>query len=304
MHRILKITALLFLVTLSALAQDDDNAVDADGNPVSNIKSKGLHAGLYIGTYFANKYTASLYDGYGIDFDGNKNSFENSFIYNKIVLEYGGGYGQADYVAAALNVQHGEWSFSESDMPINMKYAPAFLLGLQGRYSVDKNNAILFNLNASQLNITGNFTITTTPPTNSTQINKAIKTCAIKGVEKRLMFQLGYQRLFGDDEKINFLAEGGMHVTLAKYDKNLILINDLLIDLTTSFYQPGYPSYAVRKPIGFGFGAFAGAGVNINMNSRFRVQLVYNPSYEGINIGPNPKLKLQHAVGLRFYYNL
>jgi hypothetical protein len=300
MYRIIKISLLLSLFANPSFAQDSDENENS-GTP---LKAKGLNLGLLLGTYFANKYTATLYDGYGFDIDGKRNSFENSFMYQKIILEYGGGYGQPDLVAEALGVQHGEWTFGESDMPVNMKYAPAFLLGLEGRYSVDKNNAILLNVNASKLNITGNFTIVTQPPSSSTQVNKAIKTCAIKGVEQRLFFQLGYQRLFGESEKVNLLAEGGLHVTLAKFDKNEILIGDnLLIDLTSYYYQPGFPAYAVKKPIGFGFGAFAGLGVNVNMNAMCKLQLVYNPSYEGINIGPDPKLKMQHGIGLRIFYN-
>jgi hypothetical protein len=90
---------------------------------------------------------------------------------------------------------------------------------------------------------------------------------------------------------------------MAKFDQNVILINDLLIDLTTYYYQPGYSAYFVKKPIGVGYGAFAGLGVNFNMSEKARIQFLYNPSYEGINIGPDPKLKLQHAVGLRMYYH-
>jgi hypothetical protein len=298
MNKFLSIIILFLLLSIQLKAQDENTETNTD-----QVQSKGLHVGLYVGSYFANKYTASLYDGYGFDADGNRNSFENSFMYNKIVLEYGGGYpGQVDLIAQSLGVQHGEWSFSESDMPINMKYQPAFLLGLQGRYSVDIKNAILLNINASQLNITGNFTIVTTPQTNFTQVDRNIHTFAIKGVEQRLMFQLGYQRLFGKNEKVNFLAEGGLNITMAKFDKNQILINQLLIDLTNYYYQPGYSAYYVRKPIGIGYGAFAGVGVNFNVNEKARIQFVYNLSYEGINIGDNPKLKLQHAVGLRMYY--
>jgi hypothetical protein len=297
MRRIL-ITGLLILSCCShALSQESE---EETGTP---LKTKGLNLGLYIGSYFANKHTANLYDGYGFDVDGNRNSFENSFMYQKIIMEYGGGYGQPDQIALALGVQHGEWTFDESDMPVNMKYAPAFLIGLNGRYSVDAKNAILLNINASKLNITGNFTITTLPPTNSTQLNKAIKTCAIKGTEQRLFFQIGYQRLFGDNEKVNFLMEGGMHVTLAKFDKNEILVGDLLIDLTSYFSQPGYTAYAVKKPVGVGFGAFAGMGINMNINELCKVQLLYNPTYEGINLGPDPKYTFQHALGIRIFYN-
>lgn len=303
MYRILKITTLLVLAGLSGFAQEN-TTFDGDGNPIDNANRKGFNIGLHIGCLFANKYTATLYDGYGFDPNGQRNNFENSFMYNKIVLEYGGGYGQPDQIADALGVQHGEWSFNESDMPVNMRYSPAFLFGLQFRYSVDKRNAILLNVNGTQLNITGNFTITTNPPTNSTQINDAIKTCNINGVEKRVMFQLGYQRLLGESEKINFLVEGGLNVTMAKFDKNQITVGDLVIDLASYYYQPGYSSYTIRKPVGVGFGAFAGMGVNLNMANNFKIQLVYNPSYEGVNIGPEPRLKFQHAIGLRIYYSL
>ncbi|MCE3279571.1 MAG: hypothetical protein K0S44_1762 [Bacteroidetes bacterium] len=300
MHKIFKVTLLLLLLIKPAFSQEETDSETAH----APLKTKGLNLGLYIGSYFANKYTAKLYDGYGFNMNGERNNFENSFMYQKIVMEYGGGYGQVDLVAQALGVQHGEWTFNESDMPVNMRYAPAFLIGLNGRYSVDAKNAILLNLNVAKLNVTGNFTIVTLPPTNSTQINTAIKTCAIKGTEQRLFLQLGYQRLLGESEKVNFILEGGLHMTLAKFDKNEILIGDgLLIDLTSYYYQPGYPAYQVRKPVGVGFGAFAGMGVNFNVNELCRIQLLYNPTYEGVNIGPDPKFKFQHALGIRIFYN-
>ncbi len=303
MNKILKISSLLFVLSTSAMAQAD--STDADGNPVYTGKQRGFHIGMIVGAYFANQSTANLYDGYGFDFDGNRNSFENSYMYNKIVMEYGGGYGQPDKIADQLGVQHGEWTFNESDMPANMRYQPAFLFGLQCRYSVDPKNAILLNVNAVQLTSNGNFTITTTPPTGSTQVNQAIKTFAIKGMEQRLIFQLGYQRILGDiTKKANFFIEGGMNVTMSKFYKNQIQINGLIIDLTTYYYYPGYNAYYVRKPIGTGFGAFGGLGINLNANAKFRVQFVYNPSYEGIKLTNNAHLKLQNAVGLRFYYNL
>lgn len=264
---------------------------------------KGFQIGLYVGAYFANQYTASLYDGYGFDIDGHRNSFENSFMYNKIVLEYGGGYGQIDYIANELNVAPGDWSFNESDMPVNIRYNPAFATALQARYSVDERNAILLNVNGSKINVSGNFTITTNTASQPNQVVGNIRTFSIRGTEQRLIFQMGYQRLLGESDKINFLVEGGLNITLTKFDKNEILINNLLIDLTQSFQLAGYPNYIIRKPIGTGYGFFAGLGVNFSLNEQFRVQLVYNPTYERINIGENRKLKLQNSVGLRMYYN-
>jgi hypothetical protein len=294
MYRILLIIFLLKSSCIIAQEEEDTTV----------ITGKKFNFGLYVGSYFANKNTASLYDGYGVDFDGNKNSFYNSFLYNKIVIEYSGINGQPDLIAKALNVNSGDWFFSESDMPVNMHYTPAFLIGLQGRYSMDNINAILLNLNATRLTIAGNFTITTSPLANTNQYAKNIHTFAIKGVEQRLMFQLGYQRLFGENEKLKFLAEGGLNVTLAKFDKNEVLINGLLIDLTSYYNNSLYNAYVIKRPIGVGFGAFAGLGLNLKISEIWQIQLLYNPSYEGVNIISNSSLKMQHAVGLRAYYIL
>jgi hypothetical protein len=309
MRKILKIIMMLLLTMtlVNGFAQettDDDNS-----STVAN--KKGFHVGMFIGSYFANQYTASNYDGYGFDFDGNRNSFENSFMYTKIWRQYGGydNSTQLDQIATALsstgqNVDYHTWSFDESNMPVNMRYAPAFLLGLQTRYTADKKNAILLNLNAAKLTINGNFTIILPQQATSTQVNNRIQTFAIKGGEQRLLFQLGYQHLFGDSETFNFLLEGGLNVTLAKFDKEVIQINNLTIDLLSNYFQPGFPATIVKRPIGWGFGAFGGLGFNLNMNPKCTVQLVYDPSYESIHIEPNPRLKLQNAIGIRAYYNL
>lgn len=274
-----------------------------DESETTIYNSKGFNIGLNIGAYFPNKYTASLYDGYGFDIDGKRNSFENSFMYNKIIMEYGGGYGQTDYIAQALGVAHGEWTFNESDMPANMRYNPAFLIGLLGRYSVDKRNAIIINLHGSKINVSGNFTITTTTSTSINQIPRNIQTFAIRGAEQRLLIQFGFQHLFGENEKFNFFAEGGLNITVAKFDKNEILINDLFIDLAQSYNVAGNPAYVIRRPIGTGYGAFAGLGLNIGISEEFRIQLLYSPTLENVNIVEDAKLKLQHAASLRAYYN-
>src|SRR5688572_7321666 len=122
---------LSLLVSTLCRAQDDP---EFEGMPVNR---KGFHTGLYIGSYFADNHTAHMYDGYGFDAEGGKNNFEGSFMYQKIILQYGGGYGQTDYIAEALGVNPEDWTFDESDMPTNMRYKTSFLIGFHNRYSVD-----------------------------------------------------------------------------------------------------------------------------------------------------------------------
>ena len=228
----------------------------------------------------------------------------NSFMYNKIVLENGGGYGYTDYIAQALGVAPGEWAFTESDIPTNMHYNVATMVGLNIRYSVDKKNSILMNVNGSKIIANGNFTMTTTNNTAPIgTIPRNIQTFGIRGVEQRLLFQFGYQHLFGDDPKIQLLLEGGLNVTFAKFDKNEILINYLRIDLTSSYDVAGTNVYMIRKPRGTGYGAFAGLGGNISIDKRWRIQILYIPTLENVNMGEETKLKLQHGIGLRAYGN-
>ncbi|HLC83227.1 MAG TPA: hypothetical protein VJI69_05315, partial [Bacteroidia bacterium] len=171
------------------------------------------------------------------------------------------------------------------------------------RYSVDNKNAISINLNVAKLSLSGNFTITTRPPTGSSQINNSIQTFGIKGGEQRLMIQVGYNRIIGNNEKANFFVEGGLNMTYAQFDKNEILINNLHIDLVAFYDYQGIQSPQTRLPRGMGLGAYAGGGINLTMGEKFTVQLMYSPSYEGIKIGNNPQLKWQHSIGLRAYYN-
>jgi hypothetical protein len=295
---------LLLSLGINVSAQDNDEADDEE-KPKVQKKSKIL-TGLYVGSYFANKYTASAYNGYGFDYEGKRNSFLSSLMYQKIKNEYGGGYGQVDYIAIALGVDQGQWEFNESDMPVNMRYTPAIMVGFNFKIPVRKKSAIIFNINGTKLGIEGNFTMTALRPAGTNPAsNSNIKVFPIRGGEQRLLFQLGFQQIFGSDEKINFFAELGFNGTLAKFDYNTIYINNLTIDLTYYVNQSLYPAPGpTRKPVGFGIGAFGGIGANIDINPKFLLQLLYSPSHEKINIGVAQSLKIQHSAGFRVYYKI
>ncbi|MEO6304713.1 MAG: hypothetical protein ABIP51_16245 [Bacteroidia bacterium] len=305
MNTFKKISFLTFIFllgsNLNVLAQDTD-----DEMPEKPQKQKKTLVGMYVGAYFGNKYSASTYNGYGFDYEGNRNNFTNSLMNQKINNQYAGKYGQQDQIAAALGVDPGNWTFNESDMPQNMHYTPSIMVGFNFRHSVNKSAAILFNINGSKLNLEGNFTMTILKPQNpNPALNNNIQSFGIKGREQRLLFQLGFQKLLGDDDKLNFFVEAGFIGTLAKIDRSLIMINNLTINLMDYYNQTLYPAPGpTRTQIGFGVGAFAGLGLNVDINPKFLVQLLYSPSFEKINIGTSPTLKLQNAIGFRAYYKI
>lgn len=282
-----------------SIAQDEDEEQKI-------IEKPKFLTGFFVGAYFANRYTASAYNGYGFALDGTQNDFVHSLMYQKIKNEYGGGYGLHDQVADALGVDQGQWEFNESDMPINMHYTPAVFLGLHFKLPVTKKSAFVFNLNAAKLNVEGNFTMSLLRPQNpNPAMNSNVKVFAIRGSEQRLLFQLGFQQVFGKSEQVNLFGELGLNGTLAKYNSNTIYINTLQIELTNYWNQALYPAPGpARKPVGFGLGAYASLGVNMELNQKFTMQIVYSLSHEKVSIGNAPTLKLQHALGLRFYYKI
>jgi hypothetical protein len=271
-------------------------------------KEKKISTALYLGSCFANKHTAAFYDGYGYDEMGAKNNFINaldlrksSFMYQKIVLEYGGLNGQTDQIAMALGVNPGEWSFNETDMPLKMKYNPALEVGLQLNYAVTKKNLLLLNINTSQLTASGVFSmVITSPPIGNQQPGyQNIQTFAITGKEQRLVFQAGYRRILGDDAVFNFFIEGGPLLNITKYLGNEISINNLRIDLSSYYNQSYYPTYRAKYLRGIGLGVFAGSGLTITANQNWKIQLLYSPSYEKIAVGPEPTFTFQHRIGVR-----
>jgi hypothetical protein len=265
-----------------------------------------------VGAFWANRHTAYIYDGYGFDENGQRNTFSNSILYNQIVNVYGGANGGNDYIAQLLNVNHGDWYFTEQDMPINLRYTTTYLVGLNARYQIHKKAGIMLNINASKLIVNGKFTISSTTRNNGFQSQAKINEFTITGAEQRLMFQLGYQRILGDNEKLNLMVEGGLNIIFSKAQKNQAFLNSELnegannftIDLMTVYNQPPYSFYSVKYLIGAGIGAVGGIGFHLTFNPRYTVQLLYSPSYDRVGLGYNPSFRLQHGVGLRVYFNM
>ena len=312
-HKLRSIVLLVLLMsTIKTFAQYESE--DDPNDPANFKRHKGFYVGVFLGGYVPNKYTAASYNGYGFDLDGNKNSFVDSWMYQKIHIQYGGEgtlSTQPDQIAVALGVDPGatspkEWSFDQSDMPDHMKYAAGFLLGINGYYAINKKNGVLLNINFVKLNVTGSFTMGRRKKNSSSTATDSVLTFGIVGSEQRILFQLGYQLMLTNSQKTNFFVEAGVNVNSTHFLKNDIEINNLAINLVDNSNQIQYPTntYYIRRPNKMGLGVFAGFGVDLVVGKRYTAQIVYDAAYDKINIGPDPKLKLQHAVGVRLYYRL
>lgn len=313
LHYFMKLfSKFLFLLLLfvqgfcfTSISQEEGDETEKSGKLKAG---KGFHVGITVGGFFANNAGAQIYDGYGFDGNGGKNDWTNSYMNQKINMQYGGR-GQItlpDQIAQALSVNgqtfnHDGWSFEEINMPLQMRYNTSILIGIACRYFVDKKNTLIFNVNATKLKASGAFTIKNNYPIFP---GDEFKTFGIIGGEQRLMFQLGYQRILGNNEKANLFVEAGLNMTMAKFDKNQIMINNLTIDLFTNYNFIGNQTIPYQKPVTVNLGAFAGLGLNITMSTKTTLQLLYTPVYERLTLGYDTGLHLQHSVALRAYYNL
>lgn len=304
--------SLLFIASFNSVAQEDETDISDTSATKYVYTTKGFHAGLYVGAFWANQNTAYIYDGYGFDENGQRNTFANSILYNQIVNVYGGANGGVDYIAQLLNINHGDWYFNQQNMPINLRYTTTYMVGLNTRYQINKKANITLNINGSKLLVNGKFTISSATKTNGIQNQGKVKEFTIVGAEQRLMFQLGYQRIIGKNEKLKFMVEGGLNFILSKAQKNQAILssdqnggaNNFTIDLMNVYNQVPYIFYSKKYFIGAGIGAVAGLGLHLTINPKYTIQLLYNPSYDRVSLGYNPEFKLQHGVGLRIYYNL
>jgi hypothetical protein len=287
------------LFSFNASAQDEVNEED---NGTGSLKgAEGFHIGFYIGGYFPNKNSTAVYNGYGYDANGNRNDFTNSYMFQKLEQErtY-----EPERIKSELGViNDDDWQFTEEDMPTNFKYNTAFLFGIALHYGLNKKQAVIANLNFAKLTAIGNFTIETRNSTNQQLQDWTNNQFAIIGKEQRMMIQLGYSQILGNNDKFNFFVEGGLCMNNSKFEKNFIQVNNLELDLTSFNYTTGSTFIYTENYTGWGFGGFAGLGFNISVNPKYTIQLLYSPSYETINLGPEPSAALQQAAGMRAYYN-
>src|SRR6185295_5190054 len=141
------------------------------------------------------------------DANGNRNAPDQTYMYKKIIVEndYNSSNGN-DRITIALGLNSRDyWKFdSVADMPTNLKYNTAFLLGLALHYGIDKKQAIIANLNFAKLTAIGNFNIQTRNTSNQITSDWINNPFAIVGKEQRFMIQLGYSRILGNNEKYNF----------------------------------------------------------------------------------------------------
>lgn len=267
----LSITVLLLFIAGSANAQrfkskltqakqainfyeDDDDVEDDDG------EIRGFSFGLNLGSYFANKATGNFYNGSGtvsgyIDEAQQIRSYSiderigpsSVFIndYNQILSHYGAS----------------SYFLPWDAYPLDMRYNPAFVIGLQLKYNFNRYSAIIANMNVSRLKAVSQFTMQfqgTTMPTNA---QSDIRLFPITGSEQRFNITLGYRQgwMMGDYSNLYVQLGGSMLGT--QFQKNQVFVAERSYDLFIGAYNPNQQLVNAQPRTDIGFGAYGSLGV-------------------------------------------
>lgn len=238
----------------------DEEDEDYPGPEVS-----GFSFGLNLGSYFGSSTTANFYNGSGAYGAFVQNSGVRSLTIAErldasVFLQ------DMQYINTYYNSSAVEVPFDSS--PINMRYNPTLLVGLQMKYNLNRNAAFVFNLDAIRLKAVDRYSLRFIGTPAQVNSQQDVRLFQITGTEQRLIMNLGYRQGFEIGVLSNFYLQFGGTFLGTKVIDNEIAI----ADRTLSLYQ--YTSnintqVAFQAPTGVGFGYYISPGWEIFMNEKY-----------------------------------
>jgi hypothetical protein len=277
MKSLFKFALLCFLsiaATAPAFAQDDEEEEED-----SDKEYRGLSIGINLGGYFANKKTAEFYNGtcavglldrpddircYTIDERLDPSLFLQT--YQQITNEFN---------ATGFEVPYDSY-------PLNMRYSPAFNIGLQLKYNTSKYSAFLFNFNTMKLKSVDVFTLRFVGTSVQPNAQQDIRTFEISGSEQRFEANLGYRQGWEVNQMTNFFFQFGGCMLGTKVDKNQLRIGKNTYDLFVGAANPAQLTTLQNNPTGVGFGGYWSAGFEFFIKERYTFDISYGMSRDKV----------------------
>jgi hypothetical protein len=233
----------------------------AQTNPYGKVRGDTLYStgwsfGLNLGAFWANKYQAGFYNGQSGNMDSINLVFGNHYYLQDIKRE--------------LND-----TFRLMELPTDMRYQPAMLIGFMGKYNMSHNLGIFIQFNYHSLRAKDVFTLALGPQVGYATWDSLLF-CPIWGKEERMHIDLGISKDFVIDNGIHFFVEGGMNINYAKVKEHKIAIRSLEYSLINVYGNQAYipntqlQEYTVHMG-GWGMGGFLNAGFRLIFNNQISI---------------------------------
>ncbi len=276
----------LFLLLINSFilfAQSDDNEKDYDDPMAFGHWDLGLNFGMH----WANKYHAGFYDG----------SPENV---NTINFIFDNPYHRQD-IMRALNVAD---TFYLAELPQNMRYNPAFQIGIYFRKTFDNYTGLSLQFDYTKLTAADAFTLEIDPQPN---IGKEpdIRIYQIWGVEERINIDILYSKFFKLENPMFIpFFESGININSTIVKENKIKIENLQYSLINNYIQGGYVpgvqpnTYHVQQG-GIGWGVSAAVGLKLVFNESVSIDPGFRVYYQKVNLEGYEEFKPSYSIFIR-----
>lgn len=227
---------------------------------------QGLSIGINLGSYFGSKKTANMYNGTCIFGDlGRPDDIRCYDLWERLdaslfVLDY-------QRITNEFSATGVEVPFDSA--PQNMRYSPAFSVGMQLKYNWGKYHALVLNLNAMRLRTVDVFTLRFIGTGAQQNAQQDIRTFDIIGQEQRFEVNLGYRAGFMINEMSNFYMQFGGSMLGTQFERNQIRVGNNTFDLILGAQNPNQIMTLDNAPTGIGFGGYISSGVEFFIKDKY-----------------------------------
>lgn len=235
------------------LLYDEDEEFDEDS-------IRGFGFGLNLGSYFASKATGNFYNGTspvsGFIDEGQQirsYSIEERIGPSSMFIQ--------DYQYILSHYNASGFSFPRDAYPLDMRYNPSFMVGLQIKYNFNRYSAIITNINATRLKAVSQFTMQfqgTPMPVNA---QGDVRLFSITGNEQRFNINLGYRQGWMMGDFSNFYIQLGGSMLGTQFQKNQIFVAERSYDLFVGAMNQNQALVNAQPRTDVGFGAYGSMGV-------------------------------------------
>jgi len=230
-----------------------------DDEEEAEDERKGFSFGLNLGAYFSSSETAIIYNGDGRMLPVNPASNLDWYSIEERIGDNSLFYSDIQAIKTFYNASG--YGFLQDSYPYNMRYMPAFSVGLQVRYNFNRYLAIVANLNAMRLKAAGQFTMQffgTPQPLNA---QADIRLFTIAADEQRFQANLGFRQGWMMGDFSNFYFQFGGCLLGTKWQDNYVYVAERKISLITNAPVAGQTPTVAQPTAAIGLGGYGSAGV-------------------------------------------
>lgn len=260
---------------------------------------RGFSVGFRLGTYLASKNTANFYNGSGFYQSGvNYAGVQAYTIGERLSGDIFG-----TQLVSQINNYYNSSSFEIPDdsSPLNMRYNPAFSVGLDFRYRLNRFASYILQMQTTKLVASDQFTVQFIGTPQQINAQNDIRLFSITGSEQRFQMALGYRQGWEVNELIDFFIQPGITFSGVKVNNNQIHIADQNLDLFIGAYNPQQlQNYTPQTRTGFG-GGF-GTGFEFELGNGHSFDLGFYTYREKMKLWETEFVGWNKSLTATFYY--